>query len=167
MLVELSVVEQRYHAVMEVLTAGATKTDVAARYGVSRQSVHEWICRYEAAELAGLADRSHRPHRHPAQMLPEVEADLRRLNSEEARPGLAPGGRWPAGTMFAALYGELAPHPWRDPDTAQDDRPPGPVQRRGHLRRHRRRDSGGGAAVVFGCRGGVPVPREVACHGVA
>ncbi|KWW97422.1 hypothetical protein TH66_17310 [Carbonactinospora thermoautotrophica] len=41
-------------------------------------------------------------------------------NSEEARPGLAPGARSPAGTMFAALYGELAPHPWRDPDTAQD-----------------------------------------------
>ena len=44
MLVELSVVEQRYHAVMEVLAAGASKTDVAARYGVSRQSVHEWVC---------------------------------------------------------------------------------------------------------------------------
>jgi hypothetical protein len=28
-LVELSVVEQRYHAVMEVLAAGASKTDVA------------------------------------------------------------------------------------------------------------------------------------------
>lgn len=36
------------------------------------------------------------------------------------RPGLAPGARRPAGTMFAALYGELTPHPWRDPDTAAD-----------------------------------------------
>jgi hypothetical protein len=41
-------------------------------------------------------------------------------NSGEARPGLAPGGRWPAGTMFAALYGELTPHPWRDPDSGRD-----------------------------------------------
>lgn len=39
MLVELSVVEQRYHAVMEV-AAGVPVTQVAARYGVSRQSVH-------------------------------------------------------------------------------------------------------------------------------
>ena len=83
MLVELSVVEQRYHAVMEVLAAGASKTDVAARYGVSRQSVHEWVRRYQADGLAGLADRSHRPLRHPAQMPAEVEAavcELRRVH---------------------------------------------------------------------------------------
>src|SRR5215207_10282474 len=73
-LVELSVVEQRCHAVMEVLAAGATKTDVAARYGVSRQSVNEWVRRYQVDGLAGLADRSHRPRRHPAQMPAEVEA---------------------------------------------------------------------------------------------
>ncbi|MQA10267.1 MAG: hypothetical protein GEU98_17285 [Pseudonocardiaceae bacterium] len=41
-------------------------------------------------------------------------------NSEEASPGLAPGVRRPAGSMFAALYGELAPHPWRDPGTDRD-----------------------------------------------
>jgi hypothetical protein len=67
-LVELSVVEQRYHAVMGVLAAGASKMDVAARYGVSRQSVHAWVRRYQADGLPGLADRSHRPKRHPAQM---------------------------------------------------------------------------------------------------
>ncbi len=83
MLVELSVVEQRYHAVMEVLAAGASKVDVAARYGVSRQSVHEWVRRYQTDGLAGLADRSHRPRRHPAQMSAEVEAavcELRRVH---------------------------------------------------------------------------------------
>ena len=83
MLVELSVVEQRYHAVMEVLAAGATKTDVAGRYGVSRRSVHEWVRRYQAEGLPGLADRSHRPHGHPAQMPAEVEVavcELRRVH---------------------------------------------------------------------------------------
>jgi len=35
------------------------------RYGVSRQTVHVWIRRYRAGGLAGLADRSHRPHHHP------------------------------------------------------------------------------------------------------
>ncbi|MDO3703087.1 hypothetical protein Q3W71_15560 [Micromonospora sp. C28SCA-DRY-2] len=39
---------------------------------------------------------------------------------EPARPGLAPGARSPAGTLFAALYGELTRHPWRDPDSALD-----------------------------------------------
>lgn len=40
--------------------------------------------------------------------------------AKEARPGLALGARRAAGTMFAALYGDLVPHPWRDPNTAQD-----------------------------------------------
>jgi hypothetical protein len=38
-LVEVSVVEQRYRAVLEVRT-GVPVTEVAARFGVSRQSVH-------------------------------------------------------------------------------------------------------------------------------
>jgi transposase-like protein len=61
MLVELSVVEQRYHAVMEVLSAGAPVVEVADRYGVSRKTVHAWVRRYREHGLAGLADRSHRP----------------------------------------------------------------------------------------------------------
>jgi transposase-like protein len=60
MLVELSVVEQRYHAVMEVIS-GAPVTEVARRYGVSRQAVHGWLGRYEREGLAGLTDHSHRP----------------------------------------------------------------------------------------------------------
>jgi len=39
MLVELSVMEQRYHAVMEVIS-GAPVTEVARRNGVSHQAVH-------------------------------------------------------------------------------------------------------------------------------
>jgi transposase len=60
MLVELSVMEQRYHAVMEVVS-GAPVTEVARQYGVSRQAVHGWLGRYERDGLAGLADHSHRP----------------------------------------------------------------------------------------------------------
>ena len=45
-LVEVSVVEQRYRAVLEV-RAGVHVTEVAARFGVSRQSVHAWVRRYE------------------------------------------------------------------------------------------------------------------------
>ncbi len=48
MLLELSVVEQRYHAVMEVLS-GVAATGVAERYGVSRRSVHTWVNRYREA----------------------------------------------------------------------------------------------------------------------
>jgi Homeodomain-like domain len=41
-LVEVSVVAQRYRAVLD-LRAGAPVTEVAARAGVSRQSVHAWV----------------------------------------------------------------------------------------------------------------------------
>jgi transposase len=51
MLVELSVMEQRYHAVMEVVS-GAPVTEVARRYGVSRQAVHGWLGRYDRDGLA-------------------------------------------------------------------------------------------------------------------
>ncbi|MDA2810935.1 hypothetical protein O4J56_09835 [Nocardiopsis sp. RSe5-2] len=37
-----------------------------------------------------------------------------------ARPGTVPAGPETAGTMFAALYGELAWHPWHGPEAEQD-----------------------------------------------
>ncbi|MFC8142977.1 IS481 family transposase [Streptomyces paradoxus] len=83
----MSVVEQRYHAVMEV-AAGVPVTQVAARYGVSRQSVHSWVRKYEQSGLPGLADRSHRPDSCPHRIAGEVEAvvcELRRLH-----PGWGP-----------------------------------------------------------------------------
>jgi transposase len=64
-LVELSVMEQRYQAVLAVVQDGWKVTEVAQRLGVARQSVHNWIARYEAGGLPALADRSHRPQTEP------------------------------------------------------------------------------------------------------
>ncbi|PRX43005.1 transposase InsO family protein, partial [Nonomuraea fuscirosea] len=85
-LVELSVVEQRYHAVIEVLS-GAKVTDVAGRYGVSRQSVHGWVRRYQDGGLAGLADRSHAPKAHPMQTPAAIEALICELRRAHPRWG--------------------------------------------------------------------------------
>ena len=63
MLVELSVVEQRYLAVREALDAGVTITDVARRHGVDRRTVHRWVVRYAAGSLGALADHSSKPAR--------------------------------------------------------------------------------------------------------
>jgi transposase len=65
-LVELSVMEQRYQAVLAVVQDGWKVTEVAERLGVSRQSVHNRIARYEQGGLAALADRPHRPRYLPA-----------------------------------------------------------------------------------------------------
>jgi transposase InsO family protein len=82
MLWELSVTEQRYRAVLEVL-ARVPVTEVAERYGVSRQSVHAWLRRYRDEGPPGLADRSHKVHAHPWQIPAELESaicELRRAH---------------------------------------------------------------------------------------
>ena len=71
--------EQRYQAVLAVIGDGETVTGVAARFGVSRKTVHVWLARYEAEGLAGLADRSHRPRSCPHQIGGEVEAAIARM----------------------------------------------------------------------------------------
>src|SRR3954470_6884735 len=81
-LVALSVIEQRYRAVMAVRD-GAAVTEVAVEAGVSRQAVHAWVARYREAGLAGLVDRSHRTHACPHQASAELEAvvcELRRAH---------------------------------------------------------------------------------------
>jgi len=66
--VELRVAEQRYRAVWEVLE-GASVSEVARRFKVSRQSVHSWLTRYAAeGGLGGLGDRSSRPYGCPHQI---------------------------------------------------------------------------------------------------
>jgi transposase-like protein len=59
-LVDLSMVEQRYDAVREVLD-GASVKDTAIRYGVDRRTLHRWLVRYANQGLAALADQSSRP----------------------------------------------------------------------------------------------------------
>jgi transposase InsO family protein len=88
-LVELGVAEQRYRAVLEVLDEGASVTDVARRYGVARQTVHQWLRRYASdGGLAGLADRSSRPQACPHQMPAVVEARV--LQLRRAHPAWGP-----------------------------------------------------------------------------
>ena len=102
MLGEYQVVEQRYDAVMEVLRDGLAVTEVAERWGISRQSLHVWINRYAAGGLEGLADRSHRPRHCPHQTTAQTQARIcelrrrhpdwgpRRLHHELGRDGLDP-----------------------------------------------------------------------------
>jgi transposase InsO family protein len=85
-LVVLSVIEQRYRAVMAVLD-GARVSEVAAEAGVSRQSVHTWLGRYRQAGLAGLADRSQRPHVNPNRAASEIEAVVCELRRAHPRWG--------------------------------------------------------------------------------
>jgi transposase InsO family protein len=85
-LVEVSVVEQRYRAVLEV-RSGVPVTEVAARFGVSRQSVHTWVRRYAEGGLGALADRSRRPESCPHQVPAQVEAAVCEIRREHPKWG--------------------------------------------------------------------------------
>jgi transposase InsO family protein len=85
---ELSVAEQRYHAVLAVIKDGRTVTETAAAVGVSRQTLHAWLARYEAAGLEGLVDGSHRPLSSPQQMPAQVEAAV--LEARRKHPSWGP-----------------------------------------------------------------------------
>jgi transposase-like protein len=47
--------EQKYQAVLAVLSDGRSVTEVAEQWGVSRQSVHAWLRRYEESRRAAAA----------------------------------------------------------------------------------------------------------------
>jgi transposase len=49
--------------VLAVISDGLSISQVAEKVGVSRQTLHSWLARYEAQGLEGLVNRSHRPVR--------------------------------------------------------------------------------------------------------
>jgi transposase len=64
-LVEISVVEQRYQAVLAVLD-GSSVTEVANRFGVHRQTVHRASALSRCHVLLVAAGRSHGGQQRPA-----------------------------------------------------------------------------------------------------
>ncbi|KBR63358.1 hypothetical protein X425_02185 [Mycobacterium avium XTB13-223] len=89
--------EQRYQAVLAVISDGLSISLVAEKVGVSRQTLHAWLARYEASGLEGLVDRSHRPVLRSAAALPRL------LNSCQPRRG-----NTPAAQPFSSFAGLLS-----------------------------------------------------------
>jgi transposase InsO family protein len=80
-------VDQRVSAVHEVLD-GATVVGVAARYGVSRQTVHRWLRKYADDGVVGLVDGSPVPASCPHQMPAVIEARI--IEMRHDHPGWGP-----------------------------------------------------------------------------
>ena len=70
------------------LRSGLSISQVVEKVGVSRQTLHAWLARYEAQGLEGLVDRSHRPVSCPDQMPAAVEAAV--LELRRSRPYWGP-----------------------------------------------------------------------------
>jgi transposase len=74
---------------MAVIRDGLPVVEVAIKFGMSRQSVHAWIRRYEVGGVTALEDRSHRPFVCPHQVPPAVEAELCELRRQHPAWGPA------------------------------------------------------------------------------
>ena len=92
--------------------AGHRVKDIAAQLGISRTTVYKWIARFAAEGLAGLADRSSRPHRSPRRVPLAVELAVlqARLELHAGPMQLAPEVGVPASTIGAVLRRWAVPH---------------------------------------------------------
>jgi transposase InsO family protein len=78
---EQSIMDQREEFVRLALAAGANKSELCRRFGISRSKAYKWLARYAAGGRAGLADRSRRPHASPRRTAAAVEAEVLRIRA--------------------------------------------------------------------------------------
>ena len=64
------------HLLVERVLAGRPAAHVAAEMGISRATAYKWLARYRDEGVAGLVDRSSRPHHSPLRTDPQVEAQV-------------------------------------------------------------------------------------------
>ena len=91
--------------VKRVLVDGWPVATVAEQLGISRATGYKWVRRYRADGLAGIEDRSSRPHRSPRRSSAEVTAAIIRARTRR-RYGparLAPITGHPRSTIYGIL----------------------------------------------------------------
>jgi transposase InsO family protein len=98
--------------IVERHRGGMPKAHIASAMGVSRKCVKKWIDRYDEEGLAGLHDRSSRPHTMPARTSPEVEAEVvaARVEHREGPDTLGPKVGVPARTVSRILRRHEVPY---------------------------------------------------------
>ncbi|MCB0913525.1 MAG: IS481 family transposase [Propionibacteriaceae bacterium] len=91
---------------------GWKQAHIAAAMGISRRCVAKWIGRFASEGVAGLWDRSSRPHRMPGRTSTEIESQVVELRRRERR-----GRDWiaaelgvPARTVSRILARHHLPH---------------------------------------------------------
>ena len=98
---------------VERRAAGWRPAQIAEQLGVSRQTVHNWLRRYDTEGEAGLADRPSRPHTSPTRTPAEVEARVLALRGEVHRAAVFLAGE--LGLVASTVGRILARHgvpPW-------------------------------------------------------
>lgn len=77
--------------VLSVVHQGLSAAEAAARFGVSRQWVHQLLARYRSGGLDAVEPRSHRPRTNPRQTPPELVEQIVDLRRELISQGLDAG----------------------------------------------------------------------------
>ena len=80
--------ESRALLVRRVRSEAWSMDQASAAVGVSVQTVRKWMRRYEAEGVAGLADRSSRPHRSPNRLAEDREHVIISLRKEYRLPAV-------------------------------------------------------------------------------
>jgi transposase InsO family protein len=97
----MDIVELRLQVVTEVRSGLVSPREAAARHGVGKTQVYEWLARYDGEGAGGLVPRSRRPLSSPRQLGGEVEDQIvawrkqrPRWGAKKIRAELARAG-WP------------------------------------------------------------------------
>src|SRR5262249_40189015 len=99
----MDVVELRVRVIAEVASGTVSAREAAARHGVSKTQVCEWLARYRSDGAAGLVPRSRRPLTCPRQLDAAVEDEI--VAWRKRRP------RWGAKKITAMLARDGWPVP--------------------------------------------------------
>jgi len=105
-------VHGRQLLIARVREQGWAISHAAKAMGISRQCAHRWIARFDAEGLAGLADRSSRPHRCPNRTGADVEDQVLAARREHRRgqDWLGPELGVPARTVGRVLRRHQVPY---------------------------------------------------------
>jgi transposase InsO family protein len=119
--------------------AGWRPAQIAEQLGVSRQTVHNWLRRFDTEGEAGLEDRPSRPDSSPARVCAQVEAQVLALRASARRGAVFLAGE--LGLVASTVGRILARH--HVPALAATDAITGmPVRRRHSKIRYERRHPG-------------------------
>jgi transposase InsO family protein len=99
----VNVDEQRMRFVVCASRREKTLRELCEEFQISRPTGYEWLRRYQADGMAGVVEKSRRPHRHPTQTAMEIEQRVVELRQQ--RPD------WGARKLQVLLAQENIPLP--------------------------------------------------------
>ena len=101
---ETSKLEQRKELMERCLSGEESIAELSRQYGVSRETVYQWLRRMKAEGDAGLRERSRAPHRQARAIEPEVAERI--LEVRRAHP------RWGPRKILGSLGSHPEAKPW-------------------------------------------------------